>query len=335
MTFAPLVSAWLLVPVVALLAAVTITALVRSTSAAERLGWVRRTAIVAVVGLMGAGPSTATSSLDTTVAAVDVYFVVDRTGSMAAEDWGPEQDAPRLDGVRHDVTALAESVGDGRFAVIAYDSQATRQLPLTWDRGALGSWAQSVTHELTDFSQGSLVDRPLDDLAAALEGSREQNPANMRVVYFLTDGEQTAGGEPRSFADLAPLIDAGAVLGYGTTDGGRMLESTPAGVGPGYIQDPAGGDGLSVADPTTLQALADELGLPYVHRTGPDDVAALVDGIDPAQVAADGRREVTTYRPVVWPLALVLGALLAGEAGAWSRAVARTVPARRRTGAAR
>ncbi|WP_277207449.1 vWA domain-containing protein [Isoptericola croceus] len=330
MTFAPLLNPWLLGVVVGLLAAGTVTALIRSRSSGERLGWARRTAIVGAVGLMGAGPATATTALDTTVAAVDVYFVVDRSGSMAAEDWGAAQDAPRLDGVRHDVIELAESIGDGRFAVIAYDSQSTRQLPLTWDRQALGSWAQTLTHELTAYSQGSLTDRPWDALATALEGSHEQGPANMRVVFFLTDGEQTVDEEPRSFADLAPLVDAGAVLGYGTTTGGRMLTSHPGGVGPDYIQDPSGGDGISVADPETLQQLADELGVPYVHRTGQDDVASLVAGIDPAQVAADGRRVVTTYRPVVWPVALALGVLLAWEAGVWAVSLARSVPPRER-----
>ncbi len=350
MTLLPLVPvgllALLVVPLLALAVRETVVAGRRGPDGlarpgAPRAAWVRRTGAVVLLALIGLGPSVSSTTRDTSVANVDMIFVVDRTGSMAAEDYGPGRDQERLDGVRHDVVSLAESVPGARYSVVSFDSQASRQLPLTTDARAIVSWAQTLDREITRYSQGSLTDRPLEELRSALRGSAEQNPASTRLVFFLSDGEQTAAGEPRSLEDLAPLVDGGAVLGYGTAEGGPMKEHDPD-VAPedaAYLVDPAlpAEDGeparaLSVIDEQTLRTLADQLGVPYVHRQAPTETASLVAGVDPEQVAADGRRDVTAYRPVVWPLALALGALLAVETWFWSRSTSRSLvrPAARR-----
>jgi Ca-activated chloride channel homolog len=64
-----------------------------------------------------------------------------------------------------------------------------------------------------------------------------------------------------------------------------------------------------------------QLGVPYVHRTGPDPTASIVADVDPDELAADGRRDVTTYSDLTWPFAALGVLLLAGEA--WSTATRR------------
>lgn len=343
MTLQPLVPVWLLALLVVPLLALTVRQALLAgrrgpdgvvRPGAPRAAWVRRTGAVVLLALIGLGPSVSSTDRDTSVANVDMFFVVDRTGSMAAEDYGPAGDQERLDGVRHDIVSLTESIPGARYSIISFDSQASRQLPLTTDTRAIASWAQTFDREITRYSQGSLTDRPLEELTSALRGSAEQHPANMRLVFFLSDGEQTAEGEPRSFADLAPLVDGGAVLGYGTAEGGHMKEYDPD-VAPEdaeYIVDWSrpSEDGeppraVSVLDEETLRGLADQLGVPYAHREAPTETASLVAGIDPEQVAADGRRDVTSHRPLVWPLALGLVALLAVEAWFWSRSASRSL----------
>lgn len=324
MTFQPLAPWYVLVAVAALV--VLSAVLATRAGAAGRWGWVRRLALCSVLLAAGLGPSVTETTTDRSAAAIDVFFVVDRTGSMAAEDYGPVRDQERLDGVRHDVQALTEAVPGARYSVITFDSQAARQLPLTTDARAIGAWAQTFRREITLYSRGSLTDRPLAELTAALEGSAEQHPASLRLVFFLSDGEQTASGTPRSFAALEPLVDGGAVLGYGTPEGGQMKEYDPD-VPPeeaAHLVDPETGEpGLSRIDEGVLQGLAEQLGVPYEHRAEPSDLTHLVADLDPEQVTADGRRTVTTGRPVVWPLALVLAALLAWEAWAFVAVAAR------------
>lgn len=336
MIFQPLLPVPVLVVVLGALAVLTGTLAVKGlrqgtlTGRHQAWAWLRRLAIVAVVAAIGMGPSLPRTSTDTSITAVDMFFVVDRTGSMAAEDYdGASQ---RLDGVRTDINSLVADVPGARYSIISFDSEASRQLPLTTDARAVQAWTQTMDREVTSRSRGSLVDRPLDALSRALTGSAEQHPANIRLVFFLTDGENTAGGARRSFADLAPLIDSGAVLGYGTAEGGRMKTYALSPVGDGtegaYIKDsslPGNPDALSHADPTELAALADELGVEYVHRTTAAETASLVAGIDPEQIAADGRRSLTSYQMLLWPFALLLAGLLAAEAAASGRHLGRKV----------
>ena len=321
-----------IVPLLVLTGTLAVQGLRQGTPAGrhQAWSWLRRLAIVTVVAVIGVGPSLPRTSTDTSVTAVDMFFVVDRTGSMAAEDY--DGTSPRLDGVRADIDALVADVPGARYSIISFDSQASRQLPLTTDARAVSSWTQTMDREVTARSQGSKVDRPLDELSRALTSSAEQHPANIRLVFFLTDGENTADGERRSFADLAPLIDDGAVLGYGTEAGGRMKEYALDAAGDGtegdYIKDvslPGSPDALSIYDPVELEALAGELGVEVVHRTTAGETSQMIAGLDPEQIAADGRRSLTTYQMLLWPFALLLSVLLAAEAVAGGRNLGRKV----------
>ncbi|WP_156253469.1 vWA domain-containing protein [Pseudactinotalea terrae] len=307
----------------------------RASRGERRLDWVRRTAMVACVAVIGLCPAIPSTENDGLVSNAELYFVVDRTGSMAAEDWNGSE--PRLHGVANDMVALTQELPGSRYAIIAFDSQSTRQLPLTTDSRAVRSWADTVHQEITAYSAGSSIDRPLDQLRTTLEAAEERNPSNVRLVFFMSDGENTNGSNSdagdgfASFADLAPLIDGGAVLGYGTAEGGRMrsydgTDSSGYGTDAPYITDEGGADAISRIDETALRTVADQLGVQYSHRIAPDDLGALVEDIDLQAIADDGRRDLTTYTDVYWPAAVLLGLLLAWEA--WN--LSREVPKRKR-----
>jgi Ca-activated chloride channel family protein len=301
----------------------------RSRSGAGRAqghSWSLRFAMVALVAVMGIGPSVPRTGSDTTVAGIDVFFVVDRTGSMAAEDFnGTEQ---RLAGVKADIVGLIEEIPNARYSIISFDSQATRQLPLTSDARAVKSWTQTLNREMTSRSRGSLVDRPIEELNRALTGSSEDRPANVRLVFFMSDGENTAKGEPKSYADLSPMVDGGAVFGYGTPEGGKMKEfdfQTDGAIDEGdYIKD-GNSDALSKIDEDQLKAIASQLGIDYLHRTAPGSTAEVVAGVDAEQIADDGRRTITSYQPILWPFALALAALLAVEMWGLGRRIGQPV----------
>ena len=85
---------------------------------------------------------------------VEIYLVVDRTGSMAAEDY--DGTSPRLDGVRSDIAAIRDAFPDARYSIIALDSTGARELPLTSDVDAVDSWVGSLHQEITDRSEQCL-----------------------------------------------------------------------------------------------------------------------------------------------------------------------------------
>lgn len=298
-----------------------------------RTTWWRRVALGAVVVLILAGPSLAATQA-VAVSNVEIYLVVDRTGSMAAEDWAGGPDAgggTRLDGVRADLTSIREAYPDARFSVIALDSTAARELPLTRDVNAVDAWIGALQQEITNRSHGSSLERALPLLTQTLTAAADSSPEDVRLVYILSDGEATddgagadeAAAAGTSWEQLAEVVDGGAVLGYGTESGGSMRAFDGSGSdGADYIVDPETGEAaVSVPDTAELQSVADALGITYLQRTGSDDdPASTFTDQDVEQVLSDGRerKRYTTY--VVWPLGVIAAGLLIWEGAALIRA---------------
>nr|NLD40819.1 VWA domain-containing protein [Actinomycetales bacterium] len=311
---------WLLALTAVVLVGFCVLALVRARRDDDGtwVSWWRRLAMVVTALIIGATPAFP-GEADQVVSNVELYMVVDRTGSMAAEDFADGE--PRLEGVRHDLVALTEAFPGSRYTLIAWDSTASRQLPLTTDARAVEAWAQTLAQENTYYSAGSAIDRPLFTLTRALERGVEQHPQNVRLVFFLSDGENTDGDDssvdasPDGYRDLAPMVDGGAVLGYGTAAGGQMRVQDWSGDSDEYILDPQTGEpAISRMDEANLRALAANMGIDYVHRSERTDLTALADGIDLEAIKVDGRMSTGTYRDAYWPFAWVLAGLLAWEA---------------------
>ena len=341
MRFDPLLpGSWLLVIAVALVMAALLWWSARWAFSAladpgARASWWRRACLALVMVLILAGPAAAVTE-STQVSNVEIYLVVDRTGSMAAEDWagGPGAGGgTRLDGVKSDLTAIRDAWPQARFCILALDGAAARELPLTSDLDAVTSWIGSLQQEITQRSQGSSLERILPLLVQTLDRAKEKNPEDARLVYILSDGEATDDGQGAADASAAgatwakagELTDGGAVLGYGTASGGMMRSfdgsSTP---GSGkYILDPdTGKPAVSVPDTRALASVAEALGVPYFQRTGGSDDAPTGDftSQDVSAVLTDGRAKKNRIRYFTWPLGVAASVLAIWEIVALIRA---------------
>lgn len=341
MRFDPLLpGSWPLVIAVALVMAALLWWSARWTFSAladpgARASWWRRACLALVMVLILAGPAAAVTE-STQVSNVEIYLVVDRTGSMAAEDWagGPAAGGgTRLDGVKSDLTAIRDAWPQARFCILALDGAAARELPLTSDLDAVTSWIGSLQQEITQRSQGSSLDGMLPLLVQTLTRAKEKNPEDARLVYILSDGEATDDGRGAGAASTAgatwakagELTDGGAVLGYGTASGGMMRSfdgsSTP---GSGkYILDPdTGKPAVSVPDTRALASVAEALGVPYFQRTGGSDDVPTGDFTrqDVNAVLTDGREKKNRVRYLTWPLGIAASALAIWELVALIRA---------------
>ncbi|SNS96318.1 Ca-activated chloride channel family protein [Micrococcales bacterium KH10] len=337
MTFQPIFPVAVTVTIVILFAAACFWGWRRTAKTSQSrfatLRWAGRFLLVLLVAVMTLGPSVPRDEVDTYSSGVEIYFVVDRTGSMAAEDYRvsdgeDEIITTRLDGVRSDIREIVEAYVGARFSIISFDSVASQQLPLSSDSRAVIAWADTVRQEQTMYSQGSLVDRPLNALTRALQDSIEDNPEHERLVYFFSDGENTAEGTPMSFSGLADAVDGGAVLGYGTAEGGRMQVYDPSGVESGYITDPTQEgepEAVSVLDEESLRGIAGQLAIDYVLRDGTASLADSLGAVDPDFAVISTQRTVTVYQLMLWPFALLALVLvvfdLAGAGGRIARPV--------------
>jgi len=222
----------------------------------------------------------------------DVYFVIDTTSSISAEDWADGK--PRLDGVKEDVASIVEQYQNARFSLISFDSIATVKVPITNDSSALLSTVNALQQEVTNNSKGSSVTVAHQLLLENLV--KNEDPDKKAVVFFFSDGEQTSSDELESFVDSAPYISSGLVLGYGTADGAPMRERIGYGIpSDNYIMDTEGNTGISVIDEVNLQKIASELGVEYVHRiygeelnVVPEDVNSVTPNITTQRVDVFG-----------------------------------------------
>jgi Ca-activated chloride channel family protein len=331
--FQPVLPWWLLGVAALLLLGFTVWRLVAERSN-RRLAaaWARRVAVVALLLVVAARPGLPGGSAEASVAQVNVFFVVDTTSSVAAEDWGDGQ--PRLEGVRADVAEIAEQLAGARFSLISFDSTAVLRTPLTEDAAAVVSAAEVMNQEITTYSRGSSISEAADLLAERLTEAREADAARANVVYYLGDGEQTSGDEPESFAASAGDVDGGAVLGYGTDAGGPMKVFD--GYGDEYSADeyildrtqPGDPEAVSRIDEEALRTVADQLGVPYVHRTAGASVDAAVADVRSGGVASDATRS-ETVTDLYWIAAVPLFLLVLVDVLLVSRALGEIRPPRR------
>jgi Ca-activated chloride channel homolog len=317
MTFDPIapvgLAAFLLIAVIAFLIVTTAVGKGRPMSALRR-GLIALALFGAAIGPSVYGPAEKT----TFNSGNDVFIVLDTTGSVSAEDYDGDQ--TRLDGMRADVATLVEHFAGARFSLITFDAVALVRLPLTRDTSAVVSAMEVVEPEMTLYSHGSSISEPRELLAETLQAAQEAYPDHRRIVFYLGDGEQTVAEQPESFDDAGQFTNAGIVLGYGTEQGGPMLANSGLYANdsdePEYIMDRSTTPSTvakSKIDEGNLNDIADQLGISYVHRTGP----GAIPGIDAIEDIADEsltELEARSLIPLYWIFALAAFVLLLWEA---------------------
>jgi Ca-activated chloride channel family protein len=312
--FAPILPLPLLVALFAVLAAFVIWQLVLRENRPRRLAWSVRGGMVVLVLLIALRPGVPGDGGIEATTDVDVFFVVDTTTSIVAEDWNGS--SPRLDGVRGDVADLVEAYPGATFALLTFDSSAVLRVPLTSDATAIANAAEVLAPEITTYSAGSSISQANDLLASTLQRANDADPDRSRIVYYFGDGEQTSPAPIESFDESASLVSAGFVFGYGTEAGGPMRVQTgyydDDKTDDGYVTDDSGSSALSVIDEQNLRTVADELGVEYVHRTAPGDVPIANAGSSLTRSSSDESARGTTE--LYWIPAAALVLLLAVEA---------------------
>lgn len=296
MTLQPVLPWWLLLPLIAAAVAVLVWQLRGPGTSRHQRGRAGRRAAVrhALLALLLVGallrPGLPGGTAQAAAADLNVFFVVDTTTSMVAEDYGTTE--PRMAGVRQDIAAIAEGLPGARFSVITFDTAAHVRMPLTTDTLALDTITSVLEPQVTAYAEGSSITAAREVLSERLTLARQSHPGRPRLVFYLGDGEQTSAEAPAPMDLEDGLVAGGAVLGYGTAGGGRMRENTGEEYDDGsteagdasYLRD-SNGDGagyaLSRIDEIRLQQIAGQLGVPYVHRSAGNPAAPMLQDAHP------------------------------------------------------
>lgn len=292
----------------------------------QRIQWARRASIIGLIALMSVGFSIPGGQSPSGMLNLDVIFLVDTTTSMGAEDYAGT--GQRLEGARQDIIKISDKMAGARFSIISFDSAVKVALPMTSDRSTLQLVASSLPREGSTYTKGSSIDLGVDAAVKQLVSDKKANPQRPNVVFYFGDGEQTIKAAPKSFAALQPFLKSGAVLGYGTTQGGKMKQYYGYGddtkcqensFSSCYVVDPSSFDslinnvpGISKMSEINLKKIASDMGVSYINRNDGGPVDGLFNTVNIVKLA-DTSRQVTFYVNLYYIFAIPLLGLVVWE----------------------
>lgn len=249
---------------------------------------------------------------------VDVLFVVDTTISMWALDYNGEEQ--RINGVLQDCQYIMEKLAGANFGLIRFDNRGQILAPFTQDVRNVSDAMDTIRRPDNDYASGTDLSAAYPQMLDLLESSYTKEDRKT-VVFFFSDGEITNGAARLDYSPLAYLIDAGAVLGYGTAEGGKM-ETGEAAISHnrrrdegsfsyGYFTDPQTGEiALSKIDENNLKGLAEEMGLEYIYMDKSENVDAILSYIRQIAKATVGEAKIQTFEDTYFYYAIPLLLLL-------------------------
>lgn len=244
---------------------------------------------------------------------LDVLFVVDTTISMWAEDYGSKKET-RMDGVMADAEYIIDELQGSNFGLIRFDNNAQILCPFTQDHTCVRDAFSTIKAPDKDYAKGSSLNTSYDAMMELLDSSNNKKD-RMTIVFFMSDGEITDGSKRQSFEEMKGLIDAGAVMGYGTQTGGNMqVLKNSFSSSKEYIVDPSTGKAaVSKLDEEQLTGLGRDLDLEYIHMTDTSKIKYMVESIKNGSSLVTEKSDSISYEDTYFTYAIPLLILLGIE----------------------
>ncbi len=206
----------------------------------------------------------------------DVMFVIDTTVSMNATDMS---NGTRLDAVKRTVNYIIEELPGSKFAVITFDNNSYVKYPFTSDVAVIEDVVKSLKTVDPNYALGSSLSSPNEYIKmlieSAIEADKNHDEKRKRIVFFMSDGELNNEERVKTnlseYDGISTMINNGAVIGIGTTEGGKMQVISSVNMNnlvdsKGYLLDNSVNPpvvAISKMDENNLKAVATKLELDY------------------------------------------------------------------------
>ena len=238
---------------------------------------------------------------------LDVLFVVDTTKSMWAEDYKGSKE--RMKGVQQDANYIIDELIGGNFGIVTFDNYVHVISPFTQDSVYIRNLFDTLDAPESSYSTGSDLSIAYKDVESfMLSSSRKEN--RKTIVFYISDGEITNGKPLGDYSRLKDYVSDGAVMGYGSAQGGKMKDRY------GYVRDPeTNKDALSCIDEDNLKQIAEQLGLEYVNmNSGNAGLENIVENIkESSKTVVESGKGAEIYKETYYYFAYPLILLLAIE----------------------
>ena len=226
---------------------------------------------------------------------VAIEFVIDRSGSMAAEIENGSRLERRIDIVKRNLLDFIEGDGkslsgrpDDLIGLIAFARYADTLAPLSLSHGVLSGFTEGLDVVTSREEDGTSIGDALALAAARLKSAAENNDPEKgyaitsRIIILLTDGENNAGEySPREAAELAAKWGIKIyTIGFGGTAYFEMDSLF------GSRRVPVG----AAVEEQTLSAIAELTGGEYFSADSAEEMAAVYEAIDQLE-----KTEIVSY----------------------------------------
>lgn len=246
---------------------------------------------------------------------VAIEFVIDRSGSMAAEIENNGSYTRRIDIVKKNLLDFISGDGktlsgrpDDLIGLIAFARYADTLSPLSLSHDILKDFTGSLDVVTVKDEDGTSIGDALALAAARLKSASENNDSakgydiTSRIIILLTDGENNAGKySPREAAELAAKW---GIKIYAIGFGGTASYEVDSLFGKRRV--PLG----SAVDEVTLRGIADITGGGYFQADSAEELAAVYEVIDDMEKTEIVSYTEYKYRELFVDL-LLIGLLLA------------------------
>jgi Ca-activated chloride channel homolog len=175
---------------------------------------------MALVIIALARPQKGTAMEEITTEGVDIVIALDASGSMAAEDFEPNN---RFFVAKKVVAKFVEGLRHDRVGLVVFAAKALTRCPLTLDYGVLQNVLNST--ELGTIQDGTAIGTAL---ATCLNRLRESK-AKSKVIILATDGVNNRGEiQPMDAAEMAKSLAVKIyTIGVGSNGTARVPVNDP------------------------------------------------------------------------------------------------------------
>lgn len=251
---------------------------------------------------------------------LNILFVIDTSISMQALDYNGKHE--RMDGVKEACEYIIDELGNAKYSVISFDDTAKKVIPFTTDSNMVKTAIKVIRNADSYYAKGSSLNIVKDVLKKTITDEEKSKDGKAEfVVFFISDGEITKEGEKLdSYAGISKNIINGAVLGFGTDEGGRMIDSRSS-----YDNQTRylkyydrntydESDAISKIDENNLKKVATDLGVDYIKVNKKADLNTKLRSVkEDVLKSSKSEKKDINYQDTYYYLAIPLTALLIVE----------------------
>lgn len=250
---------------------------------------------------------------------LSVLFVIDKSVSMRALDYDGNKE--RFEGVVNDCCNIVEELSGCKYSIITFGDIAQKIIPFTTDADMVQAELKSISLEDDTYANGTSINLVKETLEKTLKEEKQRQGENAKfVLFFISDGEITKENETLDdFSSIGQYIFNGAVMGYGTLTGGKMVKSA-------YADDPSSEwyyvyyyddstyakvTAISKLDEKNLKQLASDMKIDYVQMSKMSNINYKLSEIKKQMADSQANEEkISAYKDIYYYFSIPLVILL-------------------------